>query len=315
MHIATLTLFFFTFTKLSGLKIASNTATIEYTPEVIAGKDFFTSGSITITNGGIPNLFSDPSIDLASNAETQALRNFASHKNLRVIYTVCEVSYRIVANKKAGAGIASLRDLKGKRIGTMGGTSAAYFVQRLLGTVGVKEGEYTVVGGSQCNSAPCGAGTFPYILAHGTVDAVGMWEPTVELAAQALGGSNTIIFQDRSVYREVFNLHTTAEKLKDATTRKSIVAYVRALNQAEEVFRDTPDKVFSRVASTLNMNVTFLKAVWPIHSFNGTLAADLLDVMVEEDAWVAKVDRRSAISRADLATMIDVSVLKEALQT
>ncbi|PVH74594.1 periplasmic binding protein-like II [Cadophora sp. DSE1049] len=312
MHISILALFYLIFTEVSGLKIAGDTATIEYTPEAVAIKDYF-QGSATITNGGIPNLFSDTSVDLASNAETQALRNFASHKNLRVIYTVCEVYYRIVANKKAGSGIASLKDLKGKKIGTTQGTSAAYFVQKYLATVGLRESDYTVVSGSTCNSAPCGSGTFPYMLAHGTVDAVGMWEPTVELSAQALG-ANAMIFQDRSVYREVFNLHTTAEKLKDATTRKNIVAYIRGLNQAEEAFRDTPDKVFSRVASTLNMNVTLLKTVWPIHSFNGTLAADLLDVMVEEDAWVAKTDRRSTISRADLAMMIDGSVLKEALQ-
>ncbi|MAD83711.1 MAG: hypothetical protein CL912_12185 [Deltaproteobacteria bacterium] len=66
-------------------------------------------------------------------------------------------------------------------------------------------------------------------------DAVGMWEPTVELSAQALG-ANAIIFQDRSVYREVFNLYTTTEKLTDAATRKNIVAFVRALTQAEKVF-------------------------------------------------------------------------------
>ncbi|KAK0130085.1 hypothetical protein ONS96_000620 [Cadophora gregata f. sp. sojae] len=313
MRVSIVTLLSLLTTYVFALKIASSTATIEYTPEVIAIKDFF-QGSASIINGGIPNLFSDTSIGLASNAETQALRNFASHKNLRAIYTVCEVYYRIVANKKAGSGIASLKDLKGKKIGTMASTSAAYFVQKYLATVGLKESDYTVVAGSTCNSAPCGAGTFPYMLAHGTVDAVGMWEPTLELSAQALG-ANAIIFQDRSVYREVFNLHTTAEKLKDATTRKSIVAYLKALNQAEALYRDTPDKVYSRVASTLNMNVTLLKSVWPIHSFNGTLAADLLDVMVEEDAWVAKTGRRGTISRSDLATMIDDSVLKEALQT
>lgn len=313
MFLSTFVLPLLAIIQVSALKIASSTATIEYTPEAIAIKDFF-SGTASITSGGVPNLFSDSSIDLASNAETQALRNYATHKNLRIIYTVCEVYYRIVANKKAGSGITSLKDLKGKKIGTTPSTSAAYFVQKYLATVGLKESDYTVVSGSTCMSAPCEAGTFPYMLAHGTVDAVGMWEPTLELSAQALG-ANAVIFQDQSVYREVFNLHTTAEKLKDVTARKNIVTFIRALNQAEAEYNTTPDKVYSRVASTLNMNVTLLKSVWPIHSFNGTLAADLLDVMVEEDAWVAKTDRRSLISRTDLANLIDGSVLKEVLQT
>ncbi|RDL41631.1 Uncharacterized protein BP5553_01610 [Venustampulla echinocandica] len=296
---------------ISALKIASATSTIEYTPELIAIKDDY-SGSAQIVNGGVANIVSDTSVDLASNAETQALRQYASHKNLRIIYTVAEVYYRIVANKKSG--ISSLSDLKGKRIGTIPSTSAAYFVEKYLATAGLKASDYTVSYGSICMSAPCGSGTFPYMLAHGSIDAVGMWEPTGELAAQALG-SDAIVFQDRSVYREIFNLHSTAEKLKDPTTRKNIVAFIQALNKAEAVFNTDPQSVWPRVAAAVNMDLNILKAVWPIHSFNGTLPSDLLDVLVAEDQWVAKQDRRTAMTTADLTNLIDPSVLKEALQT
>ncbi|OCL03076.1 periplasmic binding protein-like II [Glonium stellatum] len=295
----------------SALKIASALNTIEYTPELVAIQDDY-KGSAQIVNGGVASLFSDSSIDLASNAETQALRQYSSHKNLRIIYTVAEVFYRIVANKKSG--ISSPKDLKGKKIGTIPSTSAAYFVQKYLATVGLKESDYTVVPGSVCMSAPCGSGTLPYMLAHGSVDAVGMWEPTGELASEALG-SDAVIFQNQSVYREIFNLHSTAEKLSDPTTRQNIVAFLRALNQAEKVFDSNPESVWSRVASALSMNATVLQSVWPIHSFKGTLVPDLLDVLVAEDQWVAKVDNRNAISKADLTNLIDSSVFNESLST
>lgn len=164
-----------------------------------------------------------------------------------------------------------------------------------------------------------------------------MWEPSVELAiqvseellpiylfqsltltlpTQALG-TDAIILQDRSIYRELFNLHSTTEKLSDPTTRKSIVSFLRALNAAETVFTNTPDKIWPRVASALNENVTIIKDVWPVHAFNGSLGgslpSDLLSVLVEEDVWVAKQDRRTAMGESDLSSLLDDSVLKEAM--
>lgn len=66
------------------------------------------------------------------------------------------------------------------------------------------------------------------------------------------------------------------------------------------------------------MNMTILKDVWPIHSFNGslggTLPSDLLSVLVAEDQWVAKQDNRKAMAQSDLSALIDDSVLKEAMQ-
>jgi hypothetical protein len=64
---------------IQGLKIASALTTIEYTPELIASKQFY-SGTTSFVNGGVANIVSDTSIDLAANAETQALRQYAVSK-------------------------------------------------------------------------------------------------------------------------------------------------------------------------------------------------------------------------------------------
>ncbi|WP_437498598.1 ABC transporter substrate-binding protein [Sorangium sp. So ce1099] len=70
-------------------------------------------------------LLNDASVDLGTNAETQTLRQWVAHPNLRIIFTVTETFYRIVANRAAG--ISSLADLRGKRIGSIANTSAACF--------------------------------------------------------------------------------------------------------------------------------------------------------------------------------------------
>ncbi len=312
------------------LKIASALGVIEYTPELWAIRHASSSSSgavASITNGGVANIVTDTSIDLASNAETQALRQFASHRSLRIIYTVAEVAYRLVARSGSATTLAGL---KGKRIGTVPGTSAAYFVERLLQEVGgLAPGDYTVVSGGTCTSrSGCAAATssLPYMLAHGTIDAAGMWEPTMQLAIEALqaAGVAHTVFQNGSVYSELFNLHSTAEKLADARTRQAIVAYLRRLDSAEKTFaaagrpdsKDAGSAVFDLVASSvsgLGGNASLVRAVWPVHTWTGDLHAErILDVLAAEDAWVARVDRRAANSRATLATLIDASVLAEA---
>jgi len=158
-------------TVVGALKIASNLETIEYTPELVAIQDYLNKSiSASIVSGGVPTLFSDSSIDLASNAETQALRNYASHKNLRIIYTVAEVYYRIVANKAKGISVG--KDLKGKRIGTIQSTSAAYFLSKYLASVGLRDSDVTIVSGNTCNKAPCGSATLPTMLTQGSIDAI-----------------------------------------------------------------------------------------------------------------------------------------------
>jgi hypothetical protein len=52
---------------------------------------------------------------------------------------------------------------------------------------------------------------------------------------------------------------------------------------------------------------------WPYLTFPGTLAADLVDVLVPADAWVGKETGRAGRSRDELARLVDDSVLREAL--
>jgi hypothetical protein len=168
----------------SSLKIASSLQWIEHTPQPYAIKNFYKgTDTATLSSGGVANIGTDTTIDLAANAETQGLKQYATHRNLRLIYVIVEVGYRIVANEAAG--ITKLSDLKGKRIGTMQASSASYFINKLLSSVGLKNSDYTVVSGNVCMKAPCGSGTFPSMISTKQLDAFGIWEPAVELGAEA----------------------------------------------------------------------------------------------------------------------------------
>lgn len=294
------------------IKLAASLQVIEYTPLPYATKNFF-KGQATIVSGGVASLPSDKTVDLGANADFQGLIQYGTQKNIRMIYTIVDVPYRAVASKAAG--INTLVDFKGKRIGTMPNTSANYFIKKLLNSAGVKDSEYTTVSGTTCMKAPCGAGTLPAQMQAKAIDAFGIWEPSPELAARALGG-DAVFFQNATVFREIYSLFTTTEKLNDPTSRKAIVEFVRALDQTVGVFKDTPEKVYQFVAQTMGMDAATVQAVWPVHKWVGTLGegmdGDLVDYMVEEDVYVASQNQRQPMTRDVIARFVDNSVIADA---
>ncbi|MEI9954322.1 MAG: ABC transporter substrate-binding protein [Pseudomonadota bacterium] len=283
------------------LKITSDTASIEFTPLLVAAESFY-SGTASVGSGGIVTLLNDSSVDLGSNAETQSLRQSVDHPNLRIVFTVTETFYRIVASRSAG--VSKLADLKSKSIATIPNTSAAYYVDKMMRTVGLTDKDVTIRSAS--------AETLPTLLANGTVAAVTLWEPSPQVAMDRIG-SDAIEFQDRAVYREIVNLHSTAETLAKPEKRRGIVAFVRSLIEAQRQFREQPEKAKPRVSKALSMDAALLDKVWHNEQWLGTLVPDILDILVEEDVWVAAQTGRTARTRTQLAPLVDDSIMKEAL--
>ncbi|KAK1756657.1 putative aliphatic sulfonates-binding protein [Echria macrotheca] len=294
----------------ASIKVAFSPMWIEGTPFVYANKNVYKADTATSVSGGVASL---GSAELGGNAETQGLIQYVNHKNYRLIYVVVEVTYRLVANKAAG--IKTLADLKGKRIGTFQGSSAEVFVRMLLGSAGLANSDYTIVSGNVCMRAPCGANTFPSQLKAKQIDAFGVWETAVELGVEALGEENAVIFKNASIYREVYSLFATQQSLQDATTRKKIVAYVKALNETLDVFRNDPEKVYPMVSQAIGVDVPVLRKVWPDHVWGpGSLGTDLVDYLYREDQYLSKANKRTAATRDELEKFIDRSVYEDAMK-
>ena len=284
------------------LRIAASAQVMEQGPLVYAAAQLGPDAAVIIP-GGVASLFAegDKRTELAGNAETQALRVSLDHPELRIIQTVVEGLYSVVARRSAG--IAQVGDLRGKRIGLPTGTSAAYFAHRMLARAGLTEADVTVVALSPND--------LPGALAERKVDAVAIWEPQSDQARRALG-QDAVRLPGAGIYREVYNLNTTAAALADPPTRTRIVAYLRALKTAAEVSTDQPAKVWPLVAQNSGYALADIAAGWPNHRFDASLAPDLLDVMVEEERWLADQAKRPPRSREQLAALIDPSVAKEA---
>lgn len=311
----------------TALTVAAMVQNIEATPLIVTLEDYYNLTSYTVINN-LPDVGVDPRIDLYAGAEVHVLGDAPQHPELRILATVVQFSYRIVADKRKG--ILKPSDLRGKRIGVVPNVTSEYFAYRYLRDVArLNASEYTLVkAGALCYAPPCGNGTYPDLLATGAIDAFTAFEPTTTVGGMALGGGgeegNAIFFRDDSLYRKVNVLYTTQAKLDNATTRAEIVGFLRALGKTHDVFTRQPEKIWPRVASitakgsntTVNLATEdIMKTFWPLTKWARALPADLVDLMVEEDKWVAMMEGQGRIpmSRERIQSLVDDGPLIEAI--
>lgn len=144
------------------------------------------------------------------------------------------------------------------------------------------------------------------------VDAVAIWEPESENSAAALG-PDAIVLQDRSVYRELFNLQTSTKVLNDAARRRALVEFLKSVVTASARLRDRPQKFWPLLSSRLHHTEAVIGRSSPQLRYRGGIAEDLLDVMTKEERRALEKNRPPR-SREQLATFIDRSVLDEAVR-
>ncbi len=281
---------------------------IELSPVLVAANTFYPA-QIPVGQGGIVRITAGET-DLATNAETQLLRESVDNPDLRIIMTVTESFYRLVARRSAG--IETLADLKGKRVMLPANTSANYYLVAMLRTVGLNEDDVELVPLLPDRDGQTGMDQMSDALARGEVDAISMWEPEPADAIVQLG-DDAVMLQDRSVYREVFNLHARATDLADPDKRRSIVEFVRAVARATAALQTDPEAHWPHVSSITGFSLEEIAAGWPEMEFPVAIVPDMLDVLEIEEVWVAKERDRAPRSREELAGLIDRSVVEEAL--
>jgi len=204
---------------------------------------------------------------------------------------------------KRSAGITRVADLKGKRIVVPRNTSANYYLVAMLRTAKLQESDVTLV------TAPATA--MAAAMVKGEADAISMWEPESENAVQAIG-KDAIIFQDNKVYRELYSVYSTTDVMNDPRRRKELVEFVRATLTAAADLQKEPKRYFPLISEKTKHPQDQIARSWEHHGFPLRVAPDLLDLITEEEKWVAAQQNRAPRSRKELAGFIDTTILEEA---
>jgi len=284
------------------IKIAVNTTTIESAPIFLAERMPGVQ-IVPVPNGRMAmEQLLHGSVDAATGSETQMLLNSIAEPGIRIIVTLAEARYRIVARRSAG--IRRVENLRGKKVGATVNTSSQYFLREMLRKAGLRLE-------TDIHFVNLEGPDMPAALKRGDVDAVAIWEPHAQNSIEALG-SEAVVLENSSVYRERFNLNTTTKVLQDPDKRRALVDVVRGVLRASDRIRSHADETQTQLAPFLNTPAATIARVWNRFRFPANLSGDLPEVLGNVEIFVAAVQYRGFRPRAGLAAFIDTSVLTAA---
>lgn len=241
--------------------------------------------------------------DVAMNADTQLLRYSVDRPDLRMLFTATRGHYEILARRSAG--ISGPADLRGKRIGTFPRTSSEYFLITELEHYGVPVDDVEIV---------------PFVpelavsqaLLDREVDAISIWEPATQHAKEGLGDDAVRLHRPGAYYLRL-NANTTAAALDDPDRRAQIVSFIQHVIVASAQVTASPELGAAYAARLSGFDPGLVLRCLDTLEFVARLEDDQLDVLVEQERWVARAQERRARGRDELAPLIDTSAYREAV--
>jgi NitT/TauT family transport system substrate-binding protein len=285
------------------IRIAVNSTTIESAPIFLAERTPDVR-VVPVANGRIAmEQLLRGSVDAATGSETQMLLNSIAEPGIRIIVTLAEARYRIIARRSSG--IRRIEDLRGKKVAATVNTSSQYFLREMLRKSGLSLD-------SDAHFVNLEGPAMPAALKRGDVDAVAIWEPHAQNSLEALG-SDAVDLQNASVYRERFNLNTTTKVLRDPDKRRELVEFLRVVLSASQRARSQPRQSITFLSPSINTPERTIEHVWNRFRFPANLPGDLPSVLGDVEIYVAAVQFRQPRPRADLAALIDGSLLTDAM--
>jgi len=284
------------------IRIAVNSTTIESAPIFLAERSPDVR-LVPVPNGRVAmEQLLHGGVDAATGSETQALLNSIAEPGIRIIITLAEARYRIIARRSSG--IRRVEDLRGKKVAATVNTSSQYFLREMLRKSGLSLD-------SDAHFVNLEGPAMPAALKRGDVDAIAIWEPHAQNSLEALG-SDAVDLQNPSVYRERFNLNTTTRVLRDPDKRRELVEFLRAVLSASQRARSQPRQSITFLSPSIHTPERIIEHVWNRFRFPANLPGDLPEVLGNVEIFVAAVQYRQPRPRADLAALIDGSLLTDA---
>ncbi len=248
---------------------------------IAAAKGYFVDEGLEVSLSRVSHgkvaidLLTQDKADLAAAADVPFVISVLKGAHLGVAAAVIHVPNEMAVVGRRDRGIATPRDLQGKRVGVTFGTNGEYFLWAFL--IRHRLAPDSVI---RVDLPP---GKMVEELRKGTVDAISTWEPVRSQAHEALG-DNALTFTGADAYTATQVVVGRTEFLK--ARPRAIEKLMRALLKAEEFNRTQPQQALELVADQLKIDApTLLASGWKDSEFKVDLRQSQLVTLEDEARW------------------------------
>ncbi|MBC7993914.1 MAG: ABC transporter substrate-binding protein [Rhizobacter sp.] len=246
-------------------------------------------------------LMAEGAAEIATAAELVATLNSFARQDLAMIATISTSSQQIKLVGRRSAGITLPAHLAGKRVGTVPGSSAQYFLDSWL--------LFHDIGPQQIKMVGLAPEQFTASLQRAEVDAVAIWEPVASNALSALGTDGLLLPTPR-VYTQHFGLITTHGVI--ASQEAALLKLLRALVRAERLIADDPARAGQVLMARLGYSAASAQAQLKEHDFRIRLDQSLVSTMSSQSRWALREHYAKPATGANrLANVVQPAMLRK----
>lgn len=184
----------------------------------------------------------------------------------------------IVARRDLG--IQEPKDLQGKKLAILPGTTSQLFADRFIDFYKLNRQEIEFV-----NLSP------PSIQAsiiNGQIPAGSIWQPFRYNVAREIG-RNAVQFTERQIYKSYVLIAVRPEFAKQRPQK--ILLFLKGLIKAEEFVRANPQEAIEILATEIGVDPKILAAVWEEYDLSVGLDVSLVEILAQEGAWIHKTQK------------------------
>ncbi len=250
-------------------------------------------------------LLTDGAVDLATAADVVVAISSFARPDLTILGTLSTSSHQIKLIARRSAGIALPDQVRGKRLATVQGTSAQYFLDSWLLFHGI---ESTMVRHVYLTPDALGQA-----LQRKEVDAVAIWEPLASQAVQLLG-DDALALPNPRVYTQHFNLVGTQKGVQ--SRRTDLQKVLRALVRAQQFIREQPEAAMQMLARKLNLDSTAAQLQMKEQDYRLRLDQSLVTTLSSQLRWAVREGHvKSDAVLPNSLRLIETSLLRELIPT